>query len=271
MAYIDVSTGSFLVTERGGPESKSWLDAELQRLEPAECLLPAGSSLDSLWQDNFSYQDMVITKIDEMAASREEARQILLRHLGVISLDGYGLEEYSAGIMAAGIIISFLNTTQKKSLNHIRSIAAYQNHNFMELDAFTRRNLELTSSLREGRKEGSLLAVVDLCRTPMGKRTLRKWLEQPLRDIKQINKRLDAVEELVNDIKLRNESREILNTIYDLERLAGKLGSGIITPRDLLTLKHSLNVLPSLSNVFEQLQQYIPTGTISIRSIDTSL
>ena len=249
LAYIDVSTGSFLVTERGGPESKSWLDAELQRLEPAECLLPAGSSLDSLWQDNFSYQDMVITKIDEMAASREEARQILLRHLGVVSLDGYGLEEYSAGIMAAGIIISFLNTTQKTSLNHIRSIAAYQNHNFMELDAFTRRNLELTASLREGRKEGSLLAVVDLCRTPMGKRTLRKWLEQPLRDIKQINKRLDAVEELVNDIKLRNESREILNRIYDLERLAGKLGSGIITPRDLLTLKHSLNALPLLSNV----------------------
>ena len=249
LAYIDVSTGSFLVTERGGPESKSWLDAELQRLEPAECLLPAGSSLDSLWQDNFSYQDMVITKIDEMAASREEARQILLKHLGVVSLDGYGLEEYSAGIMAAGIIISFLNTTQKTSLNHIRSIAAYQNHNFMELDAFTRRNLELTASLREGRKEGSLLAVVDLCRTPMGKRTLRKWLEQPLRDIKQINKRLDAIEELVNDIKLRSESREILNRIYDLERLAGKLGSGIITPRDLLTLKHSLNVLPSLSNV----------------------
>jgi len=249
LAYVDVSTGSFLVTEMGGPESMSWLDAELQRLEPAECLLPAGSSLDSLWQDNFTNQDMVITKIDEMAATREEARQMLLKHLGVASLEGYGLEEYSAGIMAAGIIMSFLNATQKTSLNHIRSIAAYQNHNFMELDAFTRRNLELTASLREGRKEGSLLAVVDLCRTPMGKRTLRKWLEQPLRDIKQINKRLDAVEELVNDIKLRNESREILNRIYDLERLAGKLGSGIITPRDLLTLKHSLTVLPLLSNV----------------------
>ena len=249
LAYVDVSTGSFLVTEMGGPESMSWLDAELQRLVPAECLLPAGSSLDSLWQDNFTNQDMVITKIDEMAATREEARQILLKHLGVASLEGYGLEEYSAGIMAAGIIMSFLNATQKTSLNHIRSIAAYQNHNFMELDAFTRRNLELTASLREGRKEGSLLAVVDLCRTPMGKRTLRKWLEQPLTDIKQINKRLDAVEELVNDIKLRNESREILNRIYDLERLAGKLGSGIITPRDLLTLKHSLTVLPLLSNV----------------------
>jgi len=246
LAYIDVSTGAFAVTELSGPESKSSLDAELQRLEPAECLLPAGSSLDSLWQDSFTYQGMVITKVVEEAANCEEARQILLKHLGVVSLEGYGLEEYSAGIKAAGIILSFLNTTQKTSLNHIRGITAYQNHKFMELDSFTRRNLELTASLREGRKEGTLLAVVDHCRTPMGKRTLRKWLEQPLRDIKQINKRQEAVEELVNDMKLRQTSREILNKIYDLERLAGKLGSGIITPRDLLTLKHSLSVLPLL-------------------------
>jgi len=246
LAYIDVSTGAFAVTELSGPESKSSLDAELQRLEPAECLLPAGSSLDSLWQDSFTYQGMVITKVVEEAANCEEARQILLKHLGVVSLEGYGIEEYSAGIKAAGIILSFLNTTQKTSLNHIRGITAYQNHKFMELDSFTRRNLELTASLREGRKEGTLLAVVDHCRTPMGKRTLRKWLEQPLRDIKQINKRQEAVEELVNDMKLRQTSREILNKIYDLERLAGKLGSGIITPRDLLTLKHSLSVLPLL-------------------------
>jgi len=246
LAYIDVSTGAFAVTELSGPESKSSLDAELQRLEPAECLLPAGSSLDSLWQDSFTYQGMVITKVVEEAANCEEARQILLKHLGVVSLEGYGIEEYSAGIKAAGIILSFLNTTQKTSLNHIRGITAYQNHKFMELDSFTRRNLELTASLREGRKEGTLLAVVDHCRTPMGKRTLRKWLEQPLRDIKQINKRQETVEELVNDMKLRQTSREILNKIYDLERLAGKLGSGIITPRDLLTLKHSLSVLPLL-------------------------
>lgn len=249
LAYIDVSTGSFSVTEMSGPESKSWLDAELQRLEPAECLLPAGSSLDSLWQDNFSYQGMVLTKIAEGVASREEARLVLLKHLGVVSLEGYGIEHYSAGIKAAGIIVSFLNATQKTSLNHIRSIAAYQNNSFMELDAFTRRNLELTASLREGKKEGTLLAVLDLCRTPMGKRTLKKWLEQPLIDIKQINKRLESVEELVNDIKLRQESREILNKIYDLERLAGKLGSGIITPRDLLALKQSLTVLPLLSQL----------------------
>jgi DNA mismatch repair protein MutS len=246
LAYADVSTGAFAVTEMSGPDSPSALETELQRLEPAECLLPAGSELDSLWQDTLSYQGMVITKIAEGAASRDDARQVLLKHLGVVSLEGYGLESYHAGIKAAGLIISFLNTTQKTSLNHIHSIAAYQNHTYVELDAFTRRNLELTASLRDGRKDGTLLAVLDHCRTPMGKRTLRKWVEQPLRDLKQINNRLEAVDELVGDMQLRQNCREILNKIYDLERLAGKLGSGIATPRDLITLKHSLSVLPSL-------------------------
>ncbi len=246
LAYVDISTGAFAVTEWKGPDRRSLLEAELQRLEPAECLLPAGSELDSLWQDGWADQGMVITKISEGAASRDEARQILLRHLGVVSLEGYGLEAYSAGLKAAALVLSFLDSTQKTSLNHIQSITAYQNNKYVELDAFTRRNLELTASLREGRKDGTLLAVLDYCRTPMGKRTLRNWVEQPLRDIKQINERLQAVEEMVGNMQLRQTCREILNKIYDLERLSGKLGSGIATPRDLITLKHSLSVLPSL-------------------------
>jgi len=249
LAYIDISTGAFLVTEMSGPESKSLLDCELQRLEPAECLLPAGSSLDSLWQDNFSYQGMLLTKLVEGTDSLEDAGQVLKKHLGVVSLDGYGLESYTAGVKAAGAIISFLNSTQKTRLNHIRTISVYNNSSFMELDAFTRRNLELTSSLREGKKEGTLLEILDQCRTPMGKRTMRKWLEQPLTDINQINRRQEATEELVNVMKLRQESRELLNKIYDLERLAGKLGSGIVTPKDLLALKYSLLVLPVLKDV----------------------
>lgn len=246
LAYIDVSTGTFQTTEMSGPERRNLLEAELQRLEPAECLVPAGSGLDSLWQESTSSPGMLITKIAEGAPGREDARQILTRHFRVVSLQGYGLEEYNTGIKAAAMIISFLNTTQKNGLNHIRSITACQNLNYMEMDAFTRRNLELTASLREGRKEGTLLAVLDFCRTPMGKRTIRKWLEQPLRDIKMINQRQEAVAEMVQDMPLRQKVREMLNKIYDLERLAGKLGSGVITPRDLLTLKYSLGILPLL-------------------------
>ncbi|PKM77735.1 MAG: DNA mismatch repair protein MutS [Firmicutes bacterium HGW-Firmicutes-15] len=248
-AYIDISTGSFWVTEMSGSDSQAILDSELQRVEPAECLLPAASILDSLWQDDFSRKDMLFTRINEGMTTLEEARQVLIQHFSVASLDGYGLKDYTAGVMAAGAIISFLYKTQKSRLNHIQNISVYQNRSFMELDAFTRRNLELTSSLRDGRKEGSLLAILDQCRTPMGKRSMRKWVEQPLMDIEQLNRRLDSVEELLNGLKLRQESRELLNKIYDLERLAGKLGSGIVSPRDLLALKNSLGVLPVIKEI----------------------
>jgi DNA mismatch repair protein MutS len=248
-AYIDISTGSFCVTEMSGSDSRAILDSELQRVEPAECLLPSVSSLASLWQDDFSRKDMLLTRINEGITTLEEARQVLMKHFGVVSLDGYGLQAYTAGVMAAGAIISFLYTTQKSKLNHIQNISVYQKSSFMELDAFTRRNLELTSSLRDGKKEGSLLEVLDQCRTPMGKRSLRKWVEQPLMDIQLLNLRLDAVEELLIGLKLRQESRELLNKIYDLERLAGRLGSGIISPRDLLALKNSLGVLPIIKEI----------------------
>jgi len=251
LACIDVSTGDFTVTEMRGPDSQSWLDAELQRLEPSECLLPAGSGLDSLWQDNFAFQGMLLTKIAEGAPSLEGAGSILRKHFGVVSLEGYGLDDYSAGVKAAGIIMSFLDATQKTKLSHIRTISTYQPRDFVEMDAFTRRNLELTSSLREGRKEGTLLGILDQCRTSMGKRSLRQWIEQPKRDIAEINGRLEAVEELVDGVKLRQDSRELLNQIYDLERLAGKLGSGIANPRDLLTLKHSLQILPVLKELLD--------------------
>ncbi|MDD4170827.1 MAG: DNA mismatch repair protein MutS [Syntrophomonas sp.] len=254
LAWVDISTGAFAVTEMSGPDSRVWLDSELQRLEPAECLLPAGSSLDSLWEDSFSHQSMLLTRVGEGAPTQEEARQILMKHFQVVSLDGYGLDGYTAGIKAAAAIISFLNNTQKTRLNHICSISAHKTNDCMELDSFTHRNLELTSSLREGKKEGSLLGVLDECRTPMGKRTIRKWLEQPLIDISEINKRLDAVEELLKNIQLRQESRELLNQIYDLERLAGKLGSGIVSPRDLLAMKYSLAKLPLL-------KELLSTGT----------
>lgn len=249
LAYIDISTGAFTVTEIEGEDRESLLDGELQRLEPAECLVEAESHIDSLWQQNFQRQGMLISQMADGNASLDEARQALIKHFGVLSLDGYGLKNYTAGIKAAHAILVFLNSTQKTKLKHIQGISVYHISNFMELDAFTRRNLELTSSLREGSKKGSLLGVLDLCRTSIGKRIMRKWLEQPLCQIKEINRRLDAVEELVKDLGMRQECRERLNKINDLERLAGKLGSGIVSPRDLLSLKNSLAILPDLKYI----------------------
>jgi len=252
LACIDISTGGFWLTEIDGPDARRQLDSDLQSMEPAECLLPAGSSLDSLWSDSFHHQGMLITKVDEGTPDNAESVQILKRHFGVSSLDGYGLAAFTVGVDAAAIIIKFLQNTQKTRLNHIQNISILRRHDFMELDAFTRRNLELTSSLRGGKKEGSLLEVLDLCRTPMGKRTMRRWLEQPLMNIDKMNRRLDAVEELVQIIGIRQECRDILNQIYDLERLAGKLGSGILNPRDLLALKLSLGKLPLLKDALSE-------------------
>jgi len=254
LAFIDISTGDFMMTEMSGPGRLDELDSELQRLEPAECLLPAGSSLDSLWQDNFSGQEMSITRIETDLPTAEEAINILNDYLGQGSVPPGYLEHYSCGIRAASAILKFVTTNQKQTLSHIRSLEVYRNSSFMELDAATRRNLELTASLRDGKKEGSLLGIVDQCRTSMGKRTIRQWLEQPLRDLEKIGARQEAVQELLERAIWRQEIREVLDKIYDLERLAGKTGSGQATPRDLLTLKHTLQVLPALQILVKQAQ-----------------
>lgn len=254
LAFIDISTGDFLMTEMSGPGRLDELDSELQRLEPAECLLPAGSSLDSLWQDNFSRQEMSITRIETALPTTEEAVKIINDYLGPGSVPSENLAQYSCGIKAASAILKFVTTNHKQTMSHIRSLEVYKNSSFMELDATTRRNLELTASLREGKKEGSLLGIIDQCRTAMGKRTIRQWLEQPLRDLAMIEARHEAVQELLECGTWRQEIREVLGKIYDLERLAGKTGSGQATPRDLLTLKHTLQVLPDLQILVKQAQ-----------------
>ncbi len=248
LAAVDISTGNFLMTEFTGLDRNIKMESELQRLAPAECLLPAGSSLDSLWQDNFS-EGFLLTRINDNIPGLEEARRALLQHFGVVSLDGYGVEGYTAGIQAAATILSFLYRTQKTHLSQLCSITAYENNAYVELDSFSQRNLELTANLKDNKKEGSLLGILDYCSTAMGKRTLRSWLEKPLKDIDVINKRLDAVDELNHNVQIRMDCHNLLQKINDLERLAGKLGSGAVLPRDLIALKTSLGIIPSLKNL----------------------
>jgi DNA mismatch repair protein MutS len=151
-------------------------------------------------------------------------------HFGSAWLDEGSISACHAGCLAAGMIIRFLYNTQKSRLLLIDGLQFYQSSDYMELDSFTRRNLELTSTIRQGRKEGSLLDIIDQCRTPMGKRNLRRWLEQPLMGMETINQRLDGVEELAADIGLRQSGRDAVNKMYDLERLSGKLGSPLLIP-----------------------------------------
>ncbi len=245
-AYIDISTGDFRVTEMQGKDASNELDSELQRVAPSECLIFSRNAENSLWDEELSAKHILWTHYPDGEISLDQARVVLQKHFGLSSLESFDLQRYSVGIQAAAMIISFLYSTQKSQLIHIDRVTVYQTSNYMELDAFTRRNLELTGNLRAGRKEGSLLDVLDHCRTSMGKRNLRKWLEQPLMSPESINNRLDGVEELLQNINLRESCREYLNKIYDLERLAAKLGSGLVNARDLLALKQSLAILPQL-------------------------
>lgn len=262
LAYIDVSTGDFWVTEFHENELQTKLDSEIQRIKPSECLIPNWSTFaGDFGNSSATFQNTAITYIDDVNFTLDVARKIIIDNYQIASLEGFGLQDYSAGICASAIIINFLSSTQKMALKHLKRIRTYNTNLFLEMDYSTRKNLELTSALRDGKKEGSLLSILDYCETAMGKRTLKSWIEQPLTNVDDINNRLDALEEIKNDLSLMNSLQEGLRNIYDLERLAGKIGSNLITPRDLLALKNSIKYLKDikgfLSNCSSQLLKTI--------------
>lgn len=246
LSYIDISTGDFCLTELNGNNAYVNLANEMDRIAPSECLVPKYSSF-SLWNIE---EEILLDEIDESALKLETAETVLKEQFNIESLDAFGLKGCSTGLKAAAAIVNFLFNTQKSKLKQVQKIRYYSSETYMELDQATRKNLELTVSIRDGKKEGTLLEVIDNCYTAMGKRNLRRWLEQPLLSLEKIEKRLDAVQELKDNLELREESKSLLGQVYDIERLAGKLGGGIATPRDLIALKKSLTVLPELKNLY---------------------
>ncbi|NLO22589.1 MAG: DNA mismatch repair protein MutS [Syntrophomonadaceae bacterium] len=247
LAYIDVSTGDFWVSEFTGEEKDLQLQSELLRLSPAEVLINNESCLELDWQKPaFLSGSTALSNIAPDILGYETARDILLRHFEVHTLDGFGLKEYKTAVKAAAAVVNFLNHTQKVSLKQVGSMRFYQPGQYLELDYYTRRNLELTASMRDNKREGSLLGVLDSCCTSMGKRLLRQWIEQPLKNPAEIEARLDGVEELKNQLGWREELKLLLDRVYDLERIAGKIGSELANARDLLALKSSLRALQEL-------------------------
>ena len=172
-----------------------------------------------------------------------------MKHFKTNTLSGLGLEDFPSGLIGAGALLQYLYETQKNSLAHFTHISPYLTSAFMLLDSSTRRNLELCETLREKQKRGSLLWVLDKTKTAMGGRQLRTWIEQPLIKKDEIEKRLDAVQELCKDGVSRDEIREYLNPVYDLERLLGKVSYGSANPRDLIAFRNSLQMLPPIKTV----------------------
>ena len=253
LGVVDVSTGEFLATEIRGELSLARIVQEIVRLQPAECLVPKDAT--DLAAAIEEACNATVTLYDPQEyADRRDARQLLLQHFQTQSLRGFGCEDYSVGLEAAAMVLRYLKRNQVSALQHIRTLSTYSVDNFMYLDAAARRNLELTRSLVDGSRKGTLIEVLDMTHTAMGARLLRRWLDEPLQDIEAIETRLQCVQELVNDSLTREEVRHHLGRLGDLERLTSRIATGVASPRDLAALRQSLQVLPELHAALQPVQ-----------------
>ena len=253
VAYVDITTGEFAVTEldafsdpsaAASGQAFASLRAELTRLRPAEIIHP----------DNLVIPNGIPGHLTAWTAWRFEpgkCRETLLAHFGAVTLDGFGLQGMPLAIRAAGGILQYLKETEGAALGLLTGLRVYSLDEFMTLDAATRRNLELTETLR-GEMKGSLLGVLDHTVTPMGKRLIRQWVSQPLLDVDRIRQRQDGIEFFFSRSMLRAEVRAALKPLADLERLVNRVVSGHAQPRDLVTMRETLTRLPAVEGVISK-------------------
>ncbi len=249
ISAADVTTGDYYLTE---VEDLGKLRDELMKYEPSEIIcneafLVSGFDVDELR----NRYHIPINDLEPHLFDDEECKRLLLRHFKVGTLTGLGVEDFPIGLLAAGALLQFLYETQKTDLAHFTHISPYLTNKYMLLDSSTRRNLELTETLREKQKRGSLLWVLDKTKTAMGGRLLRSMLEQPLIEKEGMERRLDAIEELNGDSVSRDEIREYLNPVYDLERLLSKMTYKTANPRDFIAFRNSLEMLPAVKSVLK--------------------
>jgi DNA mismatch repair protein MutS len=242
LAWVELSTGRFALC---GVSRTEFAD-EIARLDPAEVLI-SELHLDAPWARTLrQHPGLAVTSRPSWDFQPDQARATLFDHFRTTTLDGFGVDDHAPEVQAAGALVAYLRETQKSTLGHIVRLTPYRRAETLALDEMTRRSLELTRTLREGKREGSLLAVIDRTCTPMGARLLADWLTSPLTNPVAITERLDAVAELTRDSGLRDDLRAILAEAYDLERLAARVGTGRATPRDLGALARTLALLPRL-------------------------
>lgn len=244
ISVADVTTGDYYLTEV--EDNKKLLD-EIMKYHPSEIICNDAFTVSGMdLADLKDRLNIAIYSLEPFYYDEDRCRKSLLKHFHVTSLQGMGIEDFPSGLIAAGSLMQYLTNTQKIQLSHFTHLYPYLTSRYMLLDSSTRRNLELTETLREKQKRGSLLGVLDKTKTAMGARTLRQYIEQPLIDKSEIEKRLDGISELSEKAMLRDEIREYLNPIYDLERLLGKVSYKTANPRDLLAFAGSLKMLPSI-------------------------
>ena len=247
IATVDITTGDFFVTEV--TSERALLD-EINKFTPSELVCNEALFMSGLDMDELKERyHFAVTALENRFFSDDDCRKILKEHFHVMSLEGLGLGDYENGMIASGAVLQYLYETQKNDLSHLTKITPYTTGQFMMIDTSTRRNLELVETLREKQKRGSLLWVLDKTKTAMGARLLRSFIEQPLIDKTEIERRQQAIEELNMNYISREEIREYLNSVYDLERLMGRISYKTANPRDLLSFKNSLEMLPYIKDI----------------------
>ena len=247
LAYIDITTGEFSATELFLDE----LPLELERIEAAEVLVSDGVDGPD-WAEAVGYNNRFeITPVESITFHPDEARQTLLSHFGILTLEAFGCEGMDLAVAAAGAIVQYLDRTQMAAKLQLRNLAVYATGSFMALDSQTRRNLELFATGRNESKELSLLTALDRTKTAMGGRLLRQWLGQPLLDLQELEQRLDAVDHFYLDGLKRANCISALGRVSDLERVVGRIVSGTVNPRELIALKDGIAAVPSLGELLD--------------------
>ena len=239
-SFIDATTGEFSVTEAGLDQ----LQDLIQTVAPSEVIVDKRKT--ERLQQHLREVPFTVTEQEDWVFKYDFAYQTLLEHFETHSLKGFGVNDMDLGVVASGAALHYLGETQKGTLPHVRKIKRYSKDEHIALDPETKRNLELVQSIQDDGHEGTLVSILDETETPMGGRRLRAWLVRPLRDVGRIRHRLDAVEAFVDDRTLRDDLREELNQMGDLERLAGKVATGRAAPGDLIAIKHTLRRLPNV-------------------------
>ncbi len=244
VAYADVSTGDFYATQIAEGDIRGQLMQEIARLGARECLLPQTvAEAEAL---PLPEESTHVTPLPDWRFEPSTATEALKRHFRVGGMGGFGLEGLNLAIGAAGAVLAYLQETQRGSLDQLTRLAAYSIADYMALDAATRRNLELTETIRSRQQRGSLLGVLDRTHTAMGGRLLREWISRPLLDLERLQNRLDVVEALFVDGMLRSQIIEALHAVSDLERLTNRLITGVAGPREVVSLKETLEIVPHL-------------------------
>ncbi len=262
IALADISTGEFMTTELGLGQ----LQNEIAKFRPKE-LIFASSLEDEQFVEELKNSVEFVSPYAEHFYFRDNAYEKLKTHFKVGSLDVFGIEERNMAVSASGALLSYLHETQKNSLQYLNKLRFYSSSDYMLVDLTTQRNLELVQNVRSGAKDGTLIKVLDSTNTSMGSRMLKSWLLKPLLSIDKINKRLDAVEEFNREYLIREELKENLKAVNDIERLISRISYGSASPKDLIALKTSIDVVPYIKKRLDKLSSELLKEIFKINDV----